>query len=86
MWRLGNRVELPLWDNLSCYFVTGNLSEFFKVTRMFACDFLEIFSIIQLFSLKIRVFCGEMVFYFPENIASFDIFSSQTVLNGTGQV
>jgi len=60
--------------------------KFFKVTRMFACDFLESFSIIQIFSLKIRVFCGEMVFYFPEIIASFYVFSSRSILNGKGQV
>jgi hypothetical protein len=52
---------------------------------MFACDFLENFSIIKIFSLKIRVFCGEMVFYFPETIASFDIFSSHKTPNKTEQ-
>jgi len=52
---------------------------------MFACDFLESFSIIKIFSLKIRVFGGEMVFYFRKTIASFDIISSHKTPNGIEQ-
>jgi len=53
---------------------------------MFAREFLERFSIIQILSSKISVFCGEMVFYCPETIASFDIFSSHTIPKGTEYV
>jgi hypothetical protein len=72
---------LPLRDRQAIY----QFIEVFKATRVFACNFLESFSIIKIFSLKIRAFYGEMVFYFPETIASFDIFSSHKTPNGTEQ-
>jgi len=78
------------WDSFVArpflLFRDRQFTKVFKVARMFVCDFPESFSIIQIFSLKIRVFCGEIVFYFPENIASFDIFSLRRTPNETEQV